>query len=75
MVLLIEAQIQLFHLLPRPRSFAQEFEAGGYARVVGETTDRDPVSHFRPPELINEPSKHRLEGEAMERIGRGHDEL
>ena len=68
-------QVQFLHLGPGPRRPAQELQAGGDARVVGEAADRDSNAHRLPADAFDECEQHLFKRDAVEgiaRLGQGH---
>lgn len=69
-------QVQLLHLLARPRRAPQELEAGADARVVREAADRHRLAHGLPAERRDQIGEDLFEGEAVEGVagllGVGH---
>lgn len=63
-------QIPRFDLLPGPRGFAQEGQAGFDARIVGEAADADPRTQHFPAVTFHQGGQDFLQAQAVERIVR-----
>ena len=61
-----QLQIQLLHLLPRPRRAAQKLQAGLDAGVEREAADRHRICHCLPTHLLRELGDDHLKGDAFQ---------
>ncbi len=61
-------KVKLLNFFSCPGRLAQEFQAGLYGRVAGETGDFDIFSQFFPAIIGNEKVHDLFEGYAVERI-------
>ncbi len=64
----ITPKIHLFHLGSGPRCFAEEFQAGFDAGLLGETSDIDYLSHLLPAIALYQLLKHRLQCDVVQGI-------
>ena len=65
--------VPTFHLLSRPRSFAQERETGLHGGIELETTDRNTPPHLAPTVTLHELVEDAFERDAVQRIARMSD--
>jgi hypothetical protein len=58
----------LLHLRARPGSFPEKREAGFYARIVKETTDRESTPQLNPPVSFDQLRDDRFQRDAVQGI-------
>jgi len=55
----------IFHLLPRPRGFPQEREAGFHGQIELKTTDGNAPAHFAPTMPLHQLVEQGLQRDAV----------
>jgi hypothetical protein len=60
LVLTQGVEVQLLHLLSRPRRFAQKPQAGSHARVEVEAAHRNALAQLPPAIEVNQVREHAL---------------